>query len=451
MLNHDFRSLQHRQHLRAISLIFFGALCCVQVNAQTILSPSGVDAISAANYLARRDSWVSGVTVNGAPTTIVPSSTSLTAPNGRVTLSTSANATVGGVTIPVKSTISATAAATGKLALALAKVAGPVGVAVAAYDLFKSVQGVTVKYVSPGVLDITKITKGISCTSNCWNYSTGNGYAPTIAAAAALSQAVDSRYRYIGCNETTLMCEWLHIASNSPIYNAATKRSVPPYETASESVGTEADVITAASTTTAYPPNVVENMAKAAIESGIAPEVDETTKKISGPSTVGSPKVTTKTNPDGSTETTTEKSNITYQGNNIKIDNSSVVTNYNPTTNSTTTTTTTTENPDKPVDPSKTDCEKFPDAIGCQKIDFDTPTGDIPKSTRNITYAAENLGFGGGSCPADAYVTPHGMSQIKVFDWVSACGTITSYVKPMMLALAGFAALMIIFAGARPE
>ena len=91
-------------------------------------------------------------------------------------------------------------------------------------------------------------------------------------------------------------------------------------------------------------------------------------------------------------------------------------------------------------------CELYPDILACAKPELDTPDGEIPKSTRNVELTQENL-FGGGGCPADVYFAPHGLQQLKIWDWNRACSDITTYVKPVVLLLSTFAAFMILVPG----
>jgi len=104
-------------------------------------------------------------------------------------------------------------------------------------------------------------------------------------------------------------------------------------------------------------------------------------------------------------------------------------------------------NPDKPKNEEQQSlCEKHPDILACAKPELDTPEGEIPKTTREVTLTEENL-FSGGSCPADVYFTPHGLQQLKVWDWNQSCGYITAYVKPILLICCTFAAFMILIPG----
>lgn len=102
---------------------------------------------------------------------------------------------------------------------------------------------------------------------------------------------------------------------------------------------------------------------------------------------------------------------------------------------------------DKPREENeKSLCEKHPDILACQKPDLDTPDGDIPKTSRDVSLQEENL-FGGGSCPADVYFSPQGLQQMKVWDWNKACGDISTYLKPILIICCTFAAFMILVPG----
>lgn len=103
-------------------------------------------------------------------------------------------------------------------------------------------------------------------------------------------------------------------------------------------------------------------------------------------------------------------------------------------------------NPDKPSEEQLDFCAKNPDVLGCAKPDLDTPEGEIPKSNKDVSLVEENL-FGVGVCPADVYFTPHGLQQLKVWDWNQSCGYITNYVKPILIICCTFAAFMILIPG----
>lgn len=109
------------------------------------------------------------------------------------------------------------------------------------------------------------------------------------------------------------------------------------------------------------------------------------------------------------------------------------------TTSEKTTTDTKTGQAKQEVD-NRSECEKSPKALGCAELD--TPDEKIPKVDKNITYSAESH-FGGGSCPTNKTLNIKG-TQVLVYDWATSCSYITSYFRPLLLAICAFAALMIL-------
>ena len=158
---------------------------------------------------------------------------------------------------------------------------------------------------------------------------------------------------------------------------------------------------------------------------------------LTGPATGSQPRIETKTNTDGSTSMTTTTQNYNYIDNSIKNSTTSVTNNYNPTTNTTTTTTTTNNSPNP--EPPKDFCENNPERLGC--LDIDTPTVDIPKKDKNVTYAAENL-FGGGTCPSPKTATYFG-NQLS-FSFQPTCDALQNYIRYMIISAALYAAYLMI-------
>lgn len=90
----------------------------------------------------------------------------------------------------------------------------------------------------------------------------------------------------------------------------------------------------------------------------------------------------------------------------------------------------------------QTDCEKFPNSLGCVPIGT-PPDIEVPKQTKTITLQ-DGPAFGGsGSCPASVYVTAGGQS-VKAINMEQACGFISNYMRPLVLALAFLSAVMIV-------
>lgn len=168
---------------------------------------------------------------------------------------------------------------------------------------------------------------------------------------------------------------------------------------------------------------------------------------------VGSPvtTTTTETAPDGSTVTKTETKTTTNTytptatGSNVSVTHTQVTNTQTSSTNNTTNQTTTTNSTSTNNEPPPTEdmCKANPQIAACAKLD--TPTEDVPKRTENLSYVAENLGFGGGSCPA-----PIGWSDSlgsHSIDLAPLCDKLTGVVRPLVIAFALLAAVFIVMPG----
>ena len=103
----------------------------------------------------------------------------------------------------------------------------------------------------------------------------------------------------------------------------------------------------------------------------------------------------------------------------------------------------TTETPREDGKEDRDFCDKNPESLACTELD--TPEGEIPKSTFEVSYSIENS-WGSGSCPSDKYATIAGRS-IKVYDWAQTCDYVATYVRPMLLVLCALGALFIVMPG----
>lgn len=89
-------------------------------------------------------------------------------------------------------------------------------------------------------------------------------------------------------------------------------------------------------------------------------------------------------------------------------------------------------------------CKENPKALPCSGIEEVEGEGEgTGQETVTITYQAEGLFSGGGSCPANS-VTRIGGQNLTIWDWAMACGFISTYVRPIVIALAFMSALMIL-------
>lgn len=184
--------------------------------------------------------------------------------------------------------------------------------------------------------------------------------------------------------------------------------------------------------------------------------IDLPQPNITGPSSVqGEPITTTSTGTQivngqpvpTRTETTTQTTyNFTTNNNQVTNTTNTTTTTTNTYNQSTgaligTTTAVTETQPEEKDD--RSECEKNPGGLACAELD--TPDGEIPKAKFNVTYSIEDS-WGGGSCPADVYANVGGRS-IKAYDWQMTCGYVSTYVRPILLLLCAFGALLIVMPG----
>jgi hypothetical protein len=184
--------------------------------------------------------------------------------------------------------------------------------------------------------------------------------------------------------------------------------------------------------------------------------IDTEGPKVTGPASVEGPKSTT----TNGNKTTTKQSNfdcIYVDGATVMDGGSVVCTEKTRTTDEVITPDPVTGAPVKTITigdetimpvkpdtpPQQTDCDKYPKSNGCRTDEYDTPTGEIPKTTKNLTFTPETW-FGGGTCPADKVMTTRSGQVLKVWDWQASCGWITTYFRPVLLACASFGALMLL-------
>lgn len=108
-----------------------------------------------------------------------------------------------------------------------------------------------------------------------------------------------------------------------------------------------------------------------------------------------------------------------------------------------------TPDPDPPSEPPPfdfyTDCDKFPGSIGCM------PTGDVPgpetvpAETRSLELQSGPV-FAGSGCPASTTLTVAGRTFTAI-ETSAVCGWVSGVMRPVILLLAFFSAVMIVRAG----
>lgn len=181
--------------------------------------------------------------------------------------------------------------------------------------------------------------------------------------------------------------------------------------------------------------------------SSIGETVKPDMTSLSGPAkTPGKSSTTTTTNPDGSQRIESRVCEYMHAYNSSTMEMTTheeckVTVTNNGQQGNTTTETQTDTTPEKNAEEEAKErtCTDTPDAPECGT--FDTPTSEVPKSTKSANYAAENLGFGGGSCPASPTWTDR--LGTHTLNMAPICDAITSWVRPLVLAMAALMALAI--------
>lgn len=297
------------------------------------------------------------------------------------------------------------------------------------------------------------------CTvAPCYHYTTR---APLVDAAvtpyvSSKSEACSRAHGWYSAYNPTIVytiaatepsCTFTHVYSGStfytylPYFTTTVAPSTSPYVPA-----TQQELEDAIASESGWPSgSKIGEAIREAIEQGETLPVPAPSE-VTGPTSVPGPSVTTEKvtrdssgNPTGTTNVTNNTTyNVTYNTNTVTVTTVTTTTQTNP--DGTTETTTDEEQEEEPRD----ECEQKPDSIACAELD--TPEGEVPKEAKTITYAPEEMGLGAGTCPADLTmsVMSHGGQSMKVWDWAQTCNKITTYVRPLVLALASITALFLV-------
>jgi len=106
--------------------------------------------------------------------------------------------------------------------------------------------------------------------------------------------------------------------------------------------------------------------------------------------------------------------------------------------------------PATPAQPSAESdfCIRNPEVLACARVpEFDIPNDEIQTLTEVISYEPEQF-LGGGSCPRPVTVNLGGHT-ITAFDTPLYCQFISSYFRPVLLAIAAFTSMTIVAGGFR--
>ncbi|MDO8652074.1 MAG: hypothetical protein Q7R66_07785 [Undibacterium sp.] len=477
-MTYDIRSLQHPKHLCAIGAFLLGAVYSFQVNA-AVVAPDSAFATFYSRVTAPGKQTV-GFGSNGTPV-VAPGVPSVSSAGGPVQVARTGSLPLpAGARLPVTGTAKIPNSAIAAIIKKALPLVPYLGTGVALYELAKEL-GFIVSKSGSGVV-VTKPDSSVCTVAPCYGYATRTRYDPSTVAtgykaskiaacdASASSWGVLSNGHVMkGVVEGTQCAVyesngsggWFGASYRADFATATVSPSAPVFLPSSDTA--LADAIAAQS---GWPSSSAVAQALVDAQRVTGDQIPTDQPNATGPATVAGPTEKTKVGPK---ETTKQSNyNCTYYDGPTVMEGGSVVcteqttttdavTTTDPATGATTTTTTTASEATKPAEipaddkPAEDPCIKNPSRNGCRSDEFDVPAGDIPKTSKTISYAAENLGFAGGSCPANRIMIAHGMAvPITVTNWADNCDKLTTYAKPMILALATFAALMIIFVG-KPE
>lgn len=423
MIRYDLRRLLPRSAIVALCLVCFGAFH-TPVNAAFghAQSSSGWGVDWKYGYMGPSPQWTpatTGVSGGGAAWTHGPSGVAGSA-NGRI----SNGPSYIDVNARVVPTSASTAAALGRFAR---KALPVLGTAVALRDLidelgFQSPDGVTWQKRDPSICTVAPCYEyqgfaGMNGTVQPWRSSLSQACNDSIGrswAGVPVASAVPVAPSY--CNLTLTN-------GQTHLWQAGQRTATP--SSSNIVPATEDEFADAIASQSGWPSSSA--ISRALAEAADAGEKPDGPVTVTGPATSLGPK-TTSTDSSGNVTERQTVYNYTYNGGNISY-TTTVIT----TINGTQTTTETTEG-----EPPDSDCDGV-NTVGC--ADLDTPETEIPKSTKNLTYAPEDLGLGGGSCPAPIPLnTSRGNWSL---DLAPYCTATTTYVRPMVILVAMFIAYLI--------
>ncbi len=335
---------------------------------------------------------------------------------------------------------------------ALGRVVGPVAAGMAIWEVCKELGFGCSRTADSGLITITREDPDICTVSPCSEY------------LYSQSSTITSGWRTSRASACTALANSLK--ANIPTYSFSGSVSgnicVMSYTTPSGDVGEDAyhlaTRIVDPAPSNAVPASQQELLDAVAAKSGwpstsaiaevIAqsntiggPKVQPQAITVSGPATSPGTTTTTNNTTNNTTKAETTTHNHTYQGDTITtttLTNTVITNNLGDVISNETKTET-------PPEDTRGECEKNPQSLNCSELD--TPEGEIPKSTKNITYSPENL-FGGGSCPANHTITTSAGKQI-VLSYQPTCDAFSVYIRPMIIAIALYMAYLIILPGAK--
>jgi len=167
-------------------------------------------------------------------------------------------------------------------------------------------------------------------------------------------------------------------------------------------------------------------------------KITPSTGTLTGPATsTGS--TSTTTNPDGTKTVITNNYTHNYAGNTITTGATTTTNTYNS-SNVLTGTTTATSTDTPPKTDSQTDCDKYPESIGCSKYGTPSSSDTLDKRTSAVTITPSTFS-GSGACPSP--VTFSVASHTYSFAYTDLCTRLAA-LRTLFLAIAAFIAAWVV-------
>jgi hypothetical protein len=167
---------------------------------------------------------------------------------------------------------------------------------------------------------------------------------------------------------------------------------------------------------------------------------------ITGPTTPIEVDKQTTINPDGTKTVTTQTVTPTYNNDNSVTTTQTTTTNNYDSQNNLTSTTSTSSAP-LPAENSdqQTDCDKYPDSVGCSEY------GDVPQPDEipitQVPMSLSPTSLGSGSCPAPQLLDLQGQPDITL-SYDRYC-SFASSVSPLVIAFAWLSAGLLVMGGVK--
>lgn len=175
---------------------------------------------------------------------------------------------------------------------------------------------------------------------------------------------------------------------------------------------------------------------------GFLPQTDGNPPQLSGSTAPIQGEASTTTAPDGTVTTTSTTTTPTFNNNSVSLTDTTTTTTTNN-NNVSTTTTTTAPSDSPPQADTKTDCDKYPDDIGCAKFGAVPAPETIPTTVVPVSLSPSS--WGSGSCPLPINLTLFTTTN-KTLSLQPVCDFMTG-VYPVVIAIGWLMAGFIVMSG----